>query len=78
MTQKNSYKLSFLLSLTGFILGLLLVFIGLSGVSVGHAETRNGANKELLKSRKIKVKKNIIMKFMITETYFRMGNINLK
>ncbi|HHS8063533.1 TPA: thioester-forming surface-anchored protein [Streptococcus pyogenes] len=58
MTQKNSYKLSFLLSLTGFILGLLLVFIGLSGVSVGHAETRNGANKELLKSRKIKVKKN--------------------
>lgn len=52
MTQKNSYKLSFLLSLTGFILGLLLVFIGLSGVSVGHAETRNGANKDLLKSRK--------------------------
>ncbi|HEP1446022.1 TPA: fibronectin-bing protein SfbII [Streptococcus pyogenes] len=46
MTQKNSYKLSFLLSLTGFILGLLLVFIGLSGVSVGHAETRNGANKQ--------------------------------
>ncbi|HES6468180.1 TPA: fibronectin-bing protein SfbII [Streptococcus pyogenes] len=43
---KNSYKLSFLLSLTGFILGLLLVFIGLSGVSVGHAETRNGANKQ--------------------------------
>ncbi|HER5679590.1 TPA: fibronectin-bing protein SfbII [Streptococcus pyogenes] len=39
-------KLSFLLSLTGFILGLLLVFIGLSGVSVGHAETRNGANKQ--------------------------------
>ncbi|MEN4358799.1 SpaA isopeptide-forming pilin-related protein, partial [Streptococcus pyogenes] len=30
----------------GFILGLLLVFIGLSGVSVGHAETRNGANKQ--------------------------------
>ncbi|HER8630387.1 TPA: Cna B-type domain-containing protein [Streptococcus pyogenes] len=46
MTQKNSYKLSFMLSLTGFILGLLLVFIGLSGVSVGHAETRNGANKQ--------------------------------
>ncbi|VGV42334.1 fibronectin-bing protein SfbII [Streptococcus pyogenes] len=46
MTQKNSYKLSFLLSLTGFILGLLLVFIGLSRVSVGHAETRNGANKQ--------------------------------
>ncbi|HFH9571999.1 TPA: fibronectin-bing protein SfbII [Streptococcus pyogenes] len=46
MTQKNSYKLRFLLSLTGFILGLLLVFIGLSGVSVGHAETRNGANKQ--------------------------------
>nr|AAT38847.1 PrtF2 [Streptococcus pyogenes] len=46
MTQKNSYKLIFLLSLTGFILGLLLVFIGLSGVSVGHAETRNGANKQ--------------------------------
>ncbi|HEQ3154074.1 TPA: fibronectin binding protein [Streptococcus pyogenes] len=46
MTQKKSYKLSFLLSLTGFILGLLLVFIGLSGVSVGHAETRNGANKQ--------------------------------
>ncbi|MEN4314578.1 fibronectin-bing protein SfbII [Streptococcus pyogenes] len=46
MTQKNSYNLSFLLSLTGFILGLLLVFIGLSGVSVGHAETRNGANKQ--------------------------------
>ncbi|HEQ3712568.1 TPA: fibronectin binding protein [Streptococcus pyogenes] len=46
MTQKNSYKLSFLLSLTGFILGLLLVFIGLSEVSVGHAETRNGANKQ--------------------------------
>ncbi|HER5322025.1 TPA: fibronectin binding protein [Streptococcus pyogenes] len=46
MTQKNSYKLSFLLSLTGFILGLLLVFIGLSGVSVGHAETRDGANKQ--------------------------------
>ncbi|HEP1253874.1 TPA: fibronectin-bing protein SfbII [Streptococcus pyogenes] len=46
MTQKNSYKLSFLLSLTGFILGLLLVFIGLSGVLVGHAETRNGANKQ--------------------------------
>ncbi|HES4248226.1 TPA: fibronectin-bing protein SfbII [Streptococcus pyogenes] len=35
-----------MLSLTGFILGLLLVFIGLSGVSVGHAETRNGANKQ--------------------------------
>ncbi|MEY1631479.1 hypothetical protein AB7667_03715 [Streptococcus pyogenes] len=52
MTQKNSYKLSFLLSLTGSILGLLLVFIGLSGVSVGHAETRNGANKDLLKLRK--------------------------
>ncbi|VHG90818.1 fibronectin binding protein [Streptococcus pyogenes] len=46
MTQKNSYKLSFLLSLTGFILGLLLVFIGLSGESGGHAETRNGANKQ--------------------------------